>query len=74
MASVLDDVHVLAAAVVALAGIALGVLVGEDAARGFEHGLGSEILAGDQLEARVLPQQLLPDGVVYSRIDLGKGP
>jgi hypothetical protein len=48
---VLHDVGELAAAVVALAGIAFGVLVGEDAAGGFEHGFGGEVLAGDQLES-----------------------
>ena len=46
----LDFVGDFAAAVVALAGIAFGVLVGEDRAHGFEHGFGDEIFAGDQLE------------------------
>ena len=71
---VLDDVGELAAAVVALAGIAFGVLVGEDAAGGFEDRLGGEVLAGDQFEARILalgfllnrvgrsPGQPRPDG------------
>ena len=47
----LDFVGVFAAAVVALAGIAFGVFVGEDRAHGFEHGFGDEIFAGDELEA-----------------------
>ena len=37
MRELLDDVDVLAAAVVALARVALGVLVGEHGARGLEH-------------------------------------
>ena len=40
----LDDVDVLAAAVVALARIALGVLVGQHAALTLQHGLGHEVL------------------------------
>ena len=34
----LDDVDILAAAVIALARIAFGIFVGEQRARGFEHG------------------------------------
>ena len=43
-----------AAAVIALAGIAFGVFVGEDAAGGFQNGFGGEILAGDQLDLAIL--------------------
>ena len=56
---VLHLVGVLAAAVVALARIAFGVLVGEDAAGGFEDGFGGEILAGDQLDLAVLTARFL---------------
>ena len=59
---VLDDVGEFAAAVVALAGIAFGVLVGEDAAGGFEHRFGGEVLAGDQLELGVLALGFVLDG------------
>ena len=48
---VLDDVGKLAAAVVALARISLGVLIGEHRARGFEHGFADEVFRGDQLQA-----------------------
>ena len=41
----LDDVDVLAAAVVAPAGVALGVLVGQDRALGLHHGERGEVLA-----------------------------
>jgi len=43
----LDLVGVFAAAVVTLAGIAFGVLVGEDGAHGFENGFGDEVFGGD---------------------------
>src|SRR5580692_3273751 len=51
---VFDDVGVLAAAVVALAGIALCVFVGEYGACGFEDGAADEVFRGDHLEAFVL--------------------
>ena len=59
---VLDDVGELASAVVALAGISLGILVGEDRARSFEHGLADKILRGDQLQAFVLAAGFVVDG------------
>ena len=71
---VLDDVGELAAAVIALAGIAFGVLVGEDAAGGFEDRFGSEILAGDQFQLRVLALRLVPDGLVNFGIHFGQRP
>jgi hypothetical protein len=51
-------VHHFAAAVIALAGISLGVLVGERGAHRVDHRAGGEILAGDQLEAVPLAGQL----------------
>ena len=51
---VFDDVGVLAAAVVALAGVAFGVFVGEYGACGFEDGAADEVFRGDHLEAFVL--------------------
>ena len=42
----------------------------EDAGRGFEHCLGCEVLAGDQLELRVLPFRFVLNGLVYLGIDL----
>ena len=50
----------LVAAVVALARVALGVLVGEDGAGGLHHRRRGEVLRGDQLHGAVLP---LPLGV-----------
>ena len=69
MASVSDHVHELAAAVVALARIALGVLVGEHGAQRLQHRLGDEVLGGDQLELRALAARLVADGAA----DLGVG-
>jgi hypothetical protein len=57
----LDDVDVLAAAVVALAGIALGVLVREHRALTLEHRLGHEVLGRDHLEGVLLPAELALD-------------
>ena len=66
----LRHVHELAAAVVAPAGVALGVLVGEDRAERLEHGLGDEVLGGDHLELAALPLGLVADGLRH----LGVGP
>src|SRR3989442_5574348 len=59
---VLGNVHDLAAAVVALARIALGVLGGHHRARSLQHGLGAEVLGSDQLEVARLADGLVPDG------------
>ena len=59
---VLDHVGELASAVVAAAGIALGVLVGEDRAGSLKHGVADEVLGGDHLEAFVLAEDFVFDG------------
>ena len=59
---VLDHVDVLAAAVVAPAGIALGVLVRQHAAHGLHHGGAGVVLAGDHLQAVLLPGDLAGNG------------
>ena len=63
-----DDVDELAAAVVALAGIALRVLVGEHRAGRFEDGRADEVLGRDQLEAARLAVGFLADGVGDFRV------
>ena len=63
----LGDVDELAAAVVALAGQALGVLVREPAALGLHHGGGGVVLAGDQLDLVVLAAAL----ALHRRPELG---
>src|SRR5581483_557536 len=58
---VLHLVDHVVAAVVALARVPLGVLVGEDRTGGLEHGARREVLRRDQLHRRVLPLALLVD-------------
>src|SRR5215211_629574 len=53
-----DYVHELAAAVVPLARVALGVLVGHHRALGRQHRRGGEVLAGYQLDGRPLAFEL----------------
>ncbi len=71
---VLDFIGILTATVIALTGIAFGVFVGEDAARGFEDGLGGKVLAGDELDLAVLATRFREDELVDSRIYFGQGP
>ena len=59
LGEVLGDVHVLAAAVVALARQALGVLVREPGALRLHHRRERVVLAGDQLDLVALPAALL---------------
>src|ERR1051325_9880838 len=69
---VLDNVCKLAASVVAPAGIALRVLVGEDAAGSFEDRLGGEVLTRNQLELGVLPLGLVLNGLVNLGVNFGQ--
>ncbi len=55
---VLGDIDVFAAAVVAIARVALGVLVGQYRALGFEHCAAHVVFAGDQLQAIALAARL----------------
>src|SRR5690606_12974069 len=59
----LGDGHVLAAAVVALAGIAFGVLVGQLAALGLHAPRAGVVLAGDQLDVVLLAARFVGDGL-----------
>ena len=70
---VLDHVGELASAVVALAGIALGVLVGEDRAGGFQHGFADKVLRGDQLQTFVLAALFVLDGLRDLGINFRQG-
>ena len=58
---VLGDVDELAAAVVAPARIALGVLVGHHPALRLHHGAGDDVLGGDQLDLVALAAELVLD-------------
>jgi hypothetical protein len=68
----LDLVDDLAAAVVAPAGISLGVLVREDRAGRVEHGLGHEVLRRDHLERVLLALELALQNARDVGIDLSK--
>jgi hypothetical protein len=59
----LDLVDEFAAAVVALARIALGVLVGQDRALGLKHGLGDDVLRSDEFDLVLLTTQLQTDPI-----------
>ena len=65
---VLGDVDELAAAVVALARIALGVLVGQHRALRLQHGAGDDVLRGDQLDLVALAAELVADGAEDLRV------
>ena len=69
----LRDIDVDAAAVVALTGIALGILVRQHAALGFHDSGGDDVFAGDQLDAVLLAHQLVADGGGEFGIGLGQG-
>ena len=68
----LDDVDELAAAVVALAGIALGILVREHAAGGLHHRRAGVVFAGDHLEAVLLALHLVGNRPPHRRIVLSR--
>ena len=68
----LGDVDELAAAVVALARVALGVLVGELAALGLHDGRRGVVLAGDQLDVVFLAAVLVLDGRPELGVDQGE--
>ena len=67
----LGDVDELAAAVVALAGQALGVLVGQPRALGLHDRGGDVVLAGDQLDLVVLAAALAEHRLPEDGIELG---
>ena len=66
----LDLVHHLAAAVVALARIALCVLVRRDARDRLEHARPREVLGRDQLDLAALPVELAADQVGDLGVDV----
>ncbi len=68
---VLDDVDLLAAAVVALARVAFGVLVREHAAHGLHNGRRREVLRRDELHGIAFAGKLLTERVRNDGIGLG---
>ena len=72
IASVLGDVDVLAAAVVAPARQALGVLVGQHRALRLQHGAADDVLGRDQLDLVALAAELEPDRLGDLGIGVGQ--
>ena len=68
----LGDVDELAAAIVALARIALGIFVGHDRALRLEHGARDDVFRSDQLDLVALAAEFVADGAENLRIGLGK--
>ncbi len=68
----LGDVDEFAAAVIAPAGIALGVFVGEHRALRLEHRARDDVLRGDQLDLFALALEFLVDRRGDLGIDLGE--
>ena len=58
----LDYICPFTAAVVAFAGIAFGIFVGEDGAGRFEHGFANKVFAGDQFKAVSLARDFVVNG------------
>ena len=70
---VFDDIGVLATAVVAAAGVALSVFIGEDGASRLQHCLRDEIFAGDHLQPLVLAEGFVVKSGGDFRVGLGEG-
>ena len=66
---ILNNVGVLASAVVAAPRVALGIFIGKDRAGRLQHGFGDEVLAGNHLQPLVLAESF----VVNSGGDFGIG-
>ena len=69
----LGDVDELAAAIVALARIALGIFVGHDRALRLQDGAADDVFGSDQLDLVALAAEFGPDGAENLRIGVGKG-
>ncbi len=69
----LHEVNILAAAIVALAGVAFGVFVGEHRALRFQHGAGHDVFGGNQFQFVVLTPFFLPNGGVHLGVGFGQG-
>lgn len=68
----LGDIHELAAAIVALAGITLGIFVGHDRALRLENGARHDVFRGDQLDLVALAAKLRADRAEDFRIGVRK--
>ena len=66
------DIDIFAAAIIALAGIAFGVFVGQHRALGFQHRLGDDVLGRDQFDLVALAVQFIGDGAGDLRVGLAQ--
>ncbi|MNV59091.1 hypothetical protein D3C71_1514930 [compost metagenome] len=69
---ILNDVDILTAAVVALAGIAFGIFIREDGAHSFHNGFTDDILRSDQLDIRLLAFQFQSHCLQHFRVALAQ--
>ena len=69
---ILDNVHLFAAAIIAFARIALGVLIGEHAAHGLHDSGRREVFRSDELNGVALASKLLAQGVGDGRVGIGQ--
>ena len=69
---VFGDIDKFAPTVVALSGVALGVLVGEHAALCFEDRVGNKVLTGDHLEGAALATEFFIENVLDLRVNFGE--
>ena len=70
---IFDDIDELAAAVVTLAGVAFGVLVGQRRGGGGENGRRNVVLRSDQLKGLFLTLSFVADGLPESGVELSEG-
>ena len=70
---VLNDIDVLAAAVVAAAGVSLSVLVGQHRALALHHSAGDKVLGCNHLEGVLLALALQLNGFCYLGVEVGEG-
>jgi hypothetical protein len=70
----LDHIGEFAASVITFPGVSFRVFVGEDAGGRFQNCFRSEVLAGDQLELRMLARDFPLDGVIDFRVGFGQRP
>ena len=69
---VFDHVGILAAAVVALAGVAFGIFIGEDRTGRFQHRLADKVLRRDHLQAFMLALNFMLHGGGNFGVGLGE--
>jgi len=69
----LDNIGVLAAAVIAPAGVALRIFISEDGTGSLEHGFRDEVFTGNHFQPLVLAEGFVIKGGGYVGVGLGEG-